>query len=171
MMNLNIPYPNPGDKVSAELIREIIRAIRSLIPIPGHNMKISKGPNGTTYSCSVDIAKKKNEKSFWVAAIKKDPDTGEYEGEWKNCRFQYGYDPTMNEGYITSGLTTVEDGHYYLEANLGTDTFELKRFDLDGVGVEAVDAENNLVRIRVGTIEDHIQTMSIDMIPVIYKYV
>jgi len=51
-MNFNLREPNPGDRISANLIREIVRAIRALTPIPGHGMKTSTGPNGTVYSAS-----------------------------------------------------------------------------------------------------------------------
>jgi len=44
------PEPRPGEKVSATLLREIIRAIRERTPISGHGIKLSTGPNGTVFS-------------------------------------------------------------------------------------------------------------------------
>jgi len=49
MRTLPIP-PRPGEKVSATLIREIIRAIGERTPIAGHGVKVSIGPNGSVIS-------------------------------------------------------------------------------------------------------------------------
>lgn len=41
------PEPSPGDKIKAELIRELIRAIRERTIIKGPNYALASGPNGT----------------------------------------------------------------------------------------------------------------------------
>jgi len=46
------PEPSPGDKVSASLIRDIIRALRERTIIQGHGVKASFGPNGTVISAN-----------------------------------------------------------------------------------------------------------------------
>lgn len=52
-MNTLPPEPHPDDNVSANTIRQIIRALRALTPIEGANMRLSRGPNGTTYNATV----------------------------------------------------------------------------------------------------------------------
>lgn len=66
-----IPEPNIKDKLSANMVREILRAIRSLTPIAGHGMRISRGPNGTVYNAKAVKAKKDAAK----------PDLGRYKIE------------------------------------------------------------------------------------------
>ncbi len=41
------PEPSPGDKIKAELIRDLIRAIRERTLIKGPNYALASGPNGT----------------------------------------------------------------------------------------------------------------------------
>ena len=41
------PEPAPGDKVSANAFRQLIRAVKSLYPIAGTGVRLSYGPNGT----------------------------------------------------------------------------------------------------------------------------
>lgn len=41
------PEPSPGDKIKAELIRDLIRAIRERTIIKGPNYALASGPNGT----------------------------------------------------------------------------------------------------------------------------
>jgi len=49
------PDPRPGEKVSATLVREIIRAIRERTILPSPGVRTSVGPNGTRLS--IDTAK------------------------------------------------------------------------------------------------------------------
>lgn len=46
-MRLLPPEPAPGDKITAELVRELIRCIRERQLLKGPNYTISTGPNGT----------------------------------------------------------------------------------------------------------------------------
>lgn len=164
------PLPSPGDRISANTISMIIRAIRSLTPIQGPNVRIVRGPYGTVYSAEARAsAKPQAAKRHWIAQIKYDEDSGEYEGEWKNCRFQYGYDPTMGDSDIED-RDVVEDGRYYLEVNMAEDKFTLKHVGLDEQ-VPGHKLEENIINMPVGEIRDHVQTVFIDMIPIIYKYV
>ena len=41
------PEPAPGDKVSANAFRQLIRAVKSLRPIAGTGVRLGYGPNGT----------------------------------------------------------------------------------------------------------------------------
>lgn len=42
--------PNPGDRISASLLREIIRCLKANTPIQGPGILLARGPNGTTVS-------------------------------------------------------------------------------------------------------------------------
>lgn len=164
------PLPSPGDRISANTISMIIRAIRSLTPIQGPNVRIVRGPYGTVYSAAEGArARPQAAKRYWVAEIRKNEDSGEYEGEWKNCNFQYGYDPTYGDVNIED-RDVVEDGKYYLEVNMAEDKFTLKHVGLDEQ-VPGHQIEENIINMPVGEIEDHVQTVFIEIVPVIYKYV
>lgn len=52
-MRLLPPEPHVGDKVSAELVRELIRCIRERQLIKGPNYALSTGPNGTVLKIDV----------------------------------------------------------------------------------------------------------------------
>ena len=49
-MRILPPAPSPGDRVSATLLRELIRYIRASTPIAGTGLKSRVSPNGTTLS-------------------------------------------------------------------------------------------------------------------------
>lgn len=46
--------PPPGKPVSATLIRQLIASIRERTLLPGKNVRLKRGPNGTTVDCMVD---------------------------------------------------------------------------------------------------------------------
>jgi len=43
------PEPRPGEKVSASLIRDIIREMKARTPLESQDMKLLSGPNGFTF--------------------------------------------------------------------------------------------------------------------------
>ncbi len=40
-------YPNPGEKITASLLREILRELRANTPLEGSNVLLQRTPNGT----------------------------------------------------------------------------------------------------------------------------
>lgn len=51
------PAPSPGDRVSATLLRELIRYIRTSTPIAGTGLKSRVSPNGTILSVASQASK------------------------------------------------------------------------------------------------------------------
>lgn len=66
------PEPNPGDRVSANLIGQIIRCLRQLRPIDSPTVVSSTGPNGTVYrSAATKKARVKHQEDlgcFYIAS-------------------------------------------------------------------------------------------------------
>lgn len=59
--------PKPGDRISANHIRSLIRCIRALRPIQGPGIKLAEGPNGTNISLDAnDRPKKRHHRPFEV---------------------------------------------------------------------------------------------------------
>jgi hypothetical protein len=52
------PAPHPGARVSAELLRNIIRCLRAATPLQGPGILLSRGPNGTVVSAVAASAPK-----------------------------------------------------------------------------------------------------------------
>lgn len=52
-MSIFLREPNPGDRISANLIRDIIRAIKEIRPIQGRGINLKRSPNGTTLNAMV----------------------------------------------------------------------------------------------------------------------
>lgn len=49
------PEPAPGDKVSANAFRQLIRAVKSLRPIAGTGVRLGCGPNGTVINAGSPV--------------------------------------------------------------------------------------------------------------------
>lgn len=122
-MNFNLREPNPGDRISANLIREIVRAIRALTPIPGHRMKTKSGPNGTVYDVNDEVNRRQG----------KEPDKGRYAIESITVNdpgeTAEGEDPDPSTADITFENT------YY---RVGGKTFEGAETGIDGVELPAI---------------------------------
>lgn len=56
-MRILPPAPSPGDRVSATLLRELIRYIRASTPIAGPGLKSRVSPNGTILSVAAKASK------------------------------------------------------------------------------------------------------------------
>ena len=50
------PEPSPGDKVTAELVRELIRCIKERQLIRGPGYSLQSGPNGTVLKLAAPAA-------------------------------------------------------------------------------------------------------------------
>lgn len=177
------PEPHPDDNVSANTIRQIIRALRALTPIEGKGIWFSRSPNGTVYNCQ---ASSRDKTAAGTAALpwtfscveKEDEETGEKtrEGGWTNCRLQIGYDtrwasPDLdhNSSYTIGGTSLTDDGYHYLEVTVGErDTAEIKV----GRVVPATDPVAGKVRIFLAEINNaKVIGFQPHLNPVVYKYV
>jgi len=104
--------PNPGDRISANEYRELVRAVRALTPIAGHGMRLSRGPNGTVYNANVSSVKKSTERPdlgrFRIDAIEHDEDEATYTLTFGNCYYRcggktYELDVEEDENVLTLG--------------------------------------------------------------------
>ena len=183
------PEPSPGDKITAELVRELIRCLRERTIIKGQNYSVSSSPNGTlltiqrppvhtdkdilpwTFSCSISEGQNGQE---------------EREGGWKNCILQLGYNLFLHSPdieYITSpdssadaqisGTDLTADGEYWVCVDVAAKTAEIKKKGSGDTWTfeNPNDLANNIVRIYIGTVEDGKQKYGIHHHPVVYIYV
>lgn len=125
------PAPSPGDRVSATLLRELIRYIRASTPIAGTGLKSRASPNGTILSVAPQASKAAAaaDKSCWrIVAESIEVETG---GETATSTVHYidrqyfqvggtlvkGNDKTTLESFVESGkgfiaAKVVYDGSY-----------------------------------------------------------
>ena len=65
---MTIPsFPNPGERITATFMRELMRFIRAIRPIKGPGINLAEGPDGTVISLSAETKpKKKHHRPFEV---------------------------------------------------------------------------------------------------------
>lgn len=99
------PEPAPGDKVSANAFRQLIRAVKSLRPIAGTGVRLSYGPNGTVINAGSPVRGK-------TAAVKPFPWKIEWAGKENDGEGAFViYLPDPGSYIDTAGITqgAVED--------------------------------------------------------------
>jgi len=174
------PEPNPGEPIKASLIRSLIQAIRSLRPIPGPGVRLSTGPNGTTFS--VETARKSvteavQETKPWSLAKETDPVSGELVPVWKRKIIQIGYSlydydsELYSEKYSDS--TEGADGWYYLKLTFEPDNFSTvpvaEMVCLDQAPTS--DWTNHIHYVYIGRVQNGVQTAGTYTVPIIYMYI
>ena len=180
------PEPQVGDRITAELIRELIRCIRERQLLKGPNYTLQTGPNGTYLK--IDPPKTAGGASpsplpWSFACTIEEGGEGEEEtrtGGWFNCRAQIGFDiwgsPDTSVGHIILGTDQCDDGNYYLEVTLAnntegreSDAAEIKlAADMDSTRSDYI---GGIIRIFIGTVEDGKLVDAPHFNPVVYKYV
>ena len=185
------PEPQVGDRITAELVRELIRCIRERQLLKGPNYTLQTGPNGTYLKIDPPKAGGASPSSplpWSFACTIEEGEEGEGgEGEeetrtggWYNCRAQIGFDiwgsPDTDCSHFILGTDQCDDGSYYLEVVLAnntegreSDAAEIKlAADMDST---ASDYIGGIIRIFIGTVEDGKLTSAPHFNPVVYKYV
>ena len=166
--------PKPGDRISATLIRDIIRAIRERTIIQGPGMKVSPGPNGTVVSAVTSASSVLQPTTYWKFS-KKENDEGEDEGGWHNQVIQIGV-RVWNFNKPDDGFTDetdLEDGDHYLLIDFtknGKEMAKIVRTEKDAGTADIEDRANGILAVYLGTVEDGKQTRGIYWPPVIYQY-
>lgn len=90
-MNTFPREPHAGDRISAQLIRDIIRCLRRITPLAGPGTRLSVSPNGTTISASASSfaagGGSSDKGCFRIVTLE---DDGEKRKAFGNCYFMIG---------------------------------------------------------------------------------
>ena len=98
------PEPNVGDRITAELVRELIRCVRERQILKGPNYSLSTSPNGTYLKIDLPNAEKSAivDNSCWIIIPGERDEEGETEGE------------TVTKSVRVFGNQFYEDGEHNL---------------------------------------------------------
>lgn len=100
------PEPNVGDRITAELVRELIRCIRERQLLKGRNYKLQTGPNGTYLI--IDPPKAAGAGFVDNGCWKIVPGTREEEGESEGETVQKSVRVFANQFYLTGNVVLQE---------------------------------------------------------------
>ena len=189
------PEPQVGDRVTAELVRELIRCIRERRLLKGPNYTLQTGPNGTYLK--IDPPKAAGGASPsplpWTFSCKVEEGEGGEEqrsGGWTNCRLQIGLDISWRSPDIDAddplhtilGTDLCDDGTHYLEVTLANGVYDPEagidrlrdaaeiKIASPGESVPASDYVGSIIRIPLGTVTDGKIGYTPHFNPVVYKY-
>ncbi|MBO7688834.1 MAG: hypothetical protein J6V72_20810 [Kiritimatiellae bacterium] len=125
------PEPSPGDKIKADLIRDLIRAIRERTLIKGPNYALASGPNGTVIK--FDPPKpQESENNPLPFEVRWDSSLSSGSGSWKIYLPDVESLCLVKEDYEEiTGVTPIQDAS-------GNDTPWYTIDDLTGSGSEDV---------------------------------
>ena len=125
------PEPSPGDKIKADLIRDLIRAIRERTLIKGPNYALVSGPNGTVIK--LDPARPQNPEGTPLPfEIRWDGSLNHTRGNWKIFLPDVESLCLVKEDYVEiTGVSAIKDAD-------GNDTFWHTVGALAGNGPEDV---------------------------------
>ena len=77
-----IPYPRPGDKITADLIRNILDTIREITPIAGPNVRTTRTNHGTHISAVIPDSTASNKSIPHLFEVRWFSDANEGNGGW-----------------------------------------------------------------------------------------
>lgn len=125
------PEPSPGDKIKAELIRDLIRAIRERTIIKGPNYALASGPNGTVVK--FDMARPpESENNPLPFEVRWDSSLSSGSGSWKIYLPDVQSLCLVTEDYQEiTGVTAIQDAD-------GNDTAWYTIDDISSSGSEDV---------------------------------
>lgn len=109
---MTIPaFPNPGDRITATFMRELMRFIRAIRPIKGPGINLAEGPDGTVISLSAATKPKKtHHRPFEVIGSSGD--------DYKFAMYVPESVVTIGDEIVSpTGITEIEgaDGWYKLD--------------------------------------------------------
>lgn len=107
--------PHAGDRVSANLIREIIRYLRAITPLQGRGVRLTYGPNGTRIEADAGTSSRQGGGStkgcFYIKKVSGGDGGGSDPGAQRSYTVEFG-----NPYYRVAGqLFTLDKDHRTVE--------------------------------------------------------